>query len=1634
MKRFTWSLRGLFRPAQRVFQGARAGSVLILVIALLVLLALMGTAYISTARTERYSSQQHVTNSEAAQLLNGLMNSVAESVADGTYGSSIGTAGAPRQYRPASQEMPAPATNALFSYVNWDGFAGSSSGALTVGPAGTVISPDLFLADRIPTLTDTLTNTNAVYNIPVTWGGLSWPLFTDGNGNYVFDSPFENGTTEVPVNTFLGTNRALIRCYPASKVENGVTYPGLLLYVPGGQLYEQGSAAPIAVGGAGYLTPCPYAFNGGTETSSYTNASNPNVPLGYQAQQFANPTPFNQYNSYVVFAADADGDGIADSPLWKLPIGPIDGITYYAAVRVIDNNAALNVSTAYETEDDPNSTLTIGGTTYNSAYMSGMGLSNAYLNYGFYRSNIGLQEALYPAPTGSSPPSAQQEMNALNEYRFAGVVAPASTASPPTLTMNVGATTDNAYDDLQNKRTDFTFYSYGDELDSQLARRGLNPGYGDTSLGVYKFSWIGFGGSAPMAYRFCLSNPSAGSSPLEQSFSNETLIANATNKIRTTPYQPGQYYSTTANAANWYSDQFAPIEYSPGTPSTIHAPQLRSLLVGSNAQSNAIPTRYGNMGAAGQGTAIAAFDGNNVYQFGDLVKGSDGYTYVSLCSDNNAILLPISSSNDPPGATNTEFGANLYTNGALPVATTFNTLATTSAHYGNDPTISTGQVSPAVYENPFWGRVSFSSVPVKASANTSSFEELWMAYCHVMTDAVVTSAGQSGFSRGSMLTNTPLLWDPPLTATGAANSLGTYGAKNDTEPQLGMFRNVIRTVLPQSVLAYDPIVAMHVMQIRAALAAVNTMDMRDGDDDVTSRHIVLDDVNGKPLYDVEVFGNEKQPYIAEVDASIQSVNDPTKNSILIELDNPYPTPIVVSKNWQFGLVPRPVAAATPSTLTMTSLGTLGSDVVIPPATGNVPGHGYIYGANVPTNLPPSVPANYATQIGSATYTIPSSCTNEGSVANLEQVITQSAASAYGGELVILRPRLADTPQRDQDTVDYPDQDVSSSTDPKDAYNEKANIADLVPVDQVDFSYAPQLPTTMIPCHLHYRRADAPTTVAPSYAWNFVYPGPYYATAVGTTAPTNQPGVPSTQNYLREAFQIDQSGAGGSASPSMNEVKQGYPPVAGNNTPTYYTAAVEMNNADMGGPNPTFTQTATEGPTANAVNNAQVNHFPFGGFARNGDLLQVPYIGAYRIRAWTKAGSQPLGVQTFLEMNSVTADCACAWDTTLAESSTTPTQSNAVTGATELVPQGAAINQLVPNAAWTSVQTLGATFYEQIGHFCPVGDSGADGSAPAPATSLDFLEPTATNGVANYWHYHWTRKLFDYLTVNAPAEDFFPNVDATPRFTSATYGSQNPMATPPPATTTYPPVAAKYPPYDAPAYPAADMPEPVANRQPAVANTTSTASEDTVGVEGLININTAPVAVLAQLPFVPKGTNNIQFTPLLTAQANPQSYGSAAAESSGTPQNVDDNAEIAAAIVAYRNVNGPFKSIFDLYKVPAFALENQMLWQVAQEPTPLIGYFDGARPAYSSVGVQNWVNGSDSPRIDFSERFLLLDRISNLITTRSDSFTCYVLIQGWRGVGSGAPTLAVQKRAAFYLDRTGVTPSNVFPMAFPIPTQ
>src|SRR3954447_11915397 len=67
------ALSGALTAAQARFRRARGGSVLIIVVALLVLIALAGTALIVRARTDRFATRQNLANTQIEMLVDGVI-------------------------------------------------------------------------------------------------------------------------------------------------------------------------------------------------------------------------------------------------------------------------------------------------------------------------------------------------------------------------------------------------------------------------------------------------------------------------------------------------------------------------------------------------------------------------------------------------------------------------------------------------------------------------------------------------------------------------------------------------------------------------------------------------------------------------------------------------------------------------------------------------------------------------------------------------------------------------------------------------------------------------------------------------------------------------------------------------------------------------------------------------------------------------------------------------------------------------------------------------------------------------------------------------------------------------------------------------------------------------------------------------------------------------------------------------------------------------------------------------------------------------------------------------------------------------------------------------------------------------
>ncbi len=276
--------------------------------------------------------------------------------------------------------------------------------------------------------------------------------------------------------------------------------------------------------------------------------------------------------------------------------------------------------------------------------------------------------------------------------------------------------------------------------------------------------------------------------------------------------------------------------------------------------------------------------------------------------------------------------------------------------------------------------------------------------------------------------------------------------------------------------------------------------------------------------------------------------------------------------------------------------------------------------------------------------------------------------------------------------------------------------------------------------------------------------------------------------------------------------------------------------------------------------------------------------------------------------------------------------------------------------------------QNVGRFVPMAASYQYTTAIQSGKYPDGT--SATPPLPDY--YAWARNLFNYLTVQSSTDAYLPNFD--PNLVSS-----NPAAP-----------AFAYPPQNF----SASAPIPPTPSLTANATATDQTTQDNVGVEGLININTASWKVLSMLPFVSKATD--------------ASY-------------LAHDQAIAQAIVTYRDGNatnpphGPFMSIFDLNQVPGFQDgTGSAVIAAPTAPTSAMGLLSPPDQNFPNVTPV-----SSSVSEDYQWDCLTLDRISNLITTRSDTFTIYVVLQGWQNVGGTNPQPMVTRRFAYIVDRSAV---------------
>ena len=561
--------------------------------------------------------------------------------------------------------------------------------------------------------------------------------------------------------------------------------------------------------------------------------------------------------------------------------------------------------------------------------------------------------------------------------------------------------------------------------------------------------------------------------------------------------------------------------------------------------------------------------------------------------------------------------------------------------------------------------------------------------------------------------------------------------------------------------------------------------------------------------------------------------------------------------------------------------------------------------------------------------------------------------SQGGELVLLRPRRADG-------------ELSASTDPLNTFDEgkpaHPNLYDMVPVDSYDFTGL-SVGTSPTPNAWSYIRFKGGLD-ASSVWFRQIYPGRYFAEpapapregrtgtrrrTIGTDVETiNAPSTnsdPTTVTTWIAPPQFGQDVTPTSPAPAICSYINNFPPIQVYNV---YRIGGTSSTVQGHWPNPTIYPAIPDADFRVTPAISANPQAPYGTFARNGDLLDIPFIGAYRITLASQANTPT----SFVELNSLPRDSSMA-DATYTD------------------------------AAHRSV--------ENVGRFCPLGSK-------------------AVPGTPDY--YSWASNLFSYLTVQSPSDAFLPNFDAdindvtTPRFE---YEATNPDMPP----------AYKYPPASTASNPAAP-PSVVLTADPTAANQLD---QGAVGVEGLVNINTASWKVLSMLPMITKNELGSLST---------------------------DNETLAKMIVTWRMKNGPFMSIFDLNKVtdPSNSASG---FQTALTHlniaagggtggvnttngllTPPDQQFPGATP----ISNANLLGVSSGVAEDYQSDFAMLSRISNLITTRSDTFTVYVEVQGWANAGTSAAKPIITRRYAYIADRSEINgdPRSRFVRTVTVPTE
>lgn len=1683
------------------------GSVLILVVAVLVLLALMGTAYITSSRADKQAATASGTIASVDTLATGVLEKIKTNLA-------------------ADKLDTTKLSYTAVDQVNQGTVSGARIGLLPLSP-------------RVPVAPGGTTAHGE--EIP-RWPYLSAPLNATSTVAGEFYSPL---VAPVVAGTFL-----------ASPLGSTYTVQSLTTFPTWG-VTEQGRRGPLGPMTDPSSTPLPGVTIGAIALNGIQ------YPAFYVVEDRNLNGTIDAGEASFVLAADADGDGIADSGysyLGTLGNPAYSGVTFYAGYRVIDNNSAINANTALTNGPDL-ATGTGGGAV-------------AVRNNRLFPGAVGLAQSLTrPAPnhwgnSGNNPydliinrPSPDLGKDLVGYLSEGKMTASAKPRATVVGDMPLGTMAGRGQ---ASERTDYQFQTLHELMWMQMDRRLEVPGFvPDTSGTTYTqfvpFRPFSLGDQMALTNRFVLPIRNPGDdfltalgkqSPLEQTLAFSLYrVGGNTNAstqydwstvasyplMSTIPYTPAEYGSQTNTPVetaaptaprSWFVDNFNYETKPTAAEDYVTVRNLRPLLVTRNGVSQ--NTLFKPLPEAAV-LPLSVFPTGQVPAFDAMTPYVDVWNANAVYAPGDMVFYNATATPSAPSGSAID-PARLYVN------STSTTLTGSSQKPG---TLGVG-----------WTLVKEAVMPTAVNVNTASFGELWRGYYCAMsgpsidptnaTDYVYlgtplykgTTTDSTGNTQGTLTTNNTIspfglpvrytttavpytpqadvltpaaeAWrgmgyspvpanasttsddattdtyfsdDVPSVstaelATATANTVG--GAQTTYHPQR-MFRSKLKD--PTGSAAITP---ENMVLLRAAQSAVNAEYLRSLNstrtnagtvyhDDVVRRTIPLRIYFGagtaSPNIETEiaqVYSHSRHPYITEMYAST-ALTGTGAGYVAIELYNPYPFAISL-QHYRLEAMTRSAASMTTVPTARKVLWEFGdaafAPVIQPGQTlvidnyqsgGRDETHGNL--AAIDPSLV-GLTGTTSTAPGAGTSALTPS--GPGPTATYIYVKTLGALldASNTRELLLCRPMFADY---DTTTAPYVLRGVghTASSDPRvaavyDAATVGKEAADYyAPVDSVDLYGVLPAPTktddsVTWPAVGGANGTGTPKTRHRAYGydyhyardggdWKFVYPGRY----LGSNAGVRQQGL--RQALRRSDYTVSPYTAGVDKAPPTDVALFTNPaPSFGTvNTAASYdqTQPIQIANVGFGGFN------AQMEPGA-------VNRYPFGGLARELDILQIPFISPVRIR--TNA-LMTVGAETYIDIISMTSDASFAEDTDTndngEENIGRPTP---IVGVQPLTVDPHTL--AAPNFFFSYVDIPTRNYIPYIDEF---------------------------NVNTQFQRYGWANRLLDYLTVRGAAGQTLPSTSLA-RTTSSdgTVDAASGFN------------VANYPQGSAPVA-GANIPQPVAPKS-ASFTTLNTRGSAGAGVEGLVNVNTAPLPVLAAIPWTQSTSDNDTAARL-------------------------KNIAIAKAIIHYRETVGPFHSIFEVNRVrmvsDAGVLQTSTLrsggitnttspvatWATAMDASqtvtddPMIGqithrmHLETARsgstadsilirsnfngdfsPMYNVTAADRTISGGNrvqlyprdanlngsagspdttpdadqaypgdfaqpvlgasdltngvglrNPDGDFEAQYLMLNAVSNLITTKSDTFTAYIVIEGWENAGQPTARRVLQRRYSYILDRSEV---------------